>query len=972
MSDNYSDEIKPLLKLLRTPAFRFIIVCYNHYNPVRRLEQDIRQHFPDRPFFKTNAQKTNYQNITSAYFELGEGFFWIENFDDVLDEERNSLGQETPQMVQNNERRRHITAGLNLRRDKLAKLPIAFFILVPASNRELYVRSIMKKMPDLWSFRSIIIDLSIDLTQLPRIPQEIQSLDLLPVFENTTLGGETIEEKQAELERLTTALSSVPEHEQAYRNTLIQQINELNRYIEGVTKGVISERSASVINSKNVVSGSTIHAGRDIHIGDKKEEHYHHYGDRKIPRALTANPFQPEVFLGREADLQAIHDQLFSGDNLLLLVNGVGGVGKTSIASRYYHIYQHKYAHTAWLLSEKSIANALLLLADPLGLQFDERMGTEGRLELLLTAMANLEKPCLLVLDNANELPDLDANYQALRRLSNVHLLLTTRISNFEKAEKLSIDGLPEAEALALFEGYYRPLGDEERALFFQIREAVGGNTLVIELLAKNLAIFNKLKTNYALGALLADLQEKGLLRLTRSQEVRTDYQSKGGQMRREKPEDVIAAMYDLGELPREEVALLSVFAVLPAESIGFETLEGLLPGLENLETGLLALAQKGWIEYNEAGNAFKCSPVVQKIVRWKNAELRADCAVLVDALNEKLDYESGTGRMLNAVNAEALHFVHYAESVVLNWPEPTTAISKLAGRVGHFHKLTGNLDRALYHYQRKVQVNEALYAFEPDNLYTKRSLAISYSECGSIYFHKGDFKQAIALYETSHKIFRELYESYPQFKNDFAISYERLGDTHLVMGNLEQALTFFEEYNLLKKELYETFLQDGNFKDGLAVSYGKLGDIHTEIGKLEQALTFFRQFNDLAKELYEDSPQNMYFKDILTVSYGKLGETHYALGNLDQALTFFDQANKLAGQLYDDFPQNVSFKNRLAASYSKLGVLYRDQGDKAKAKAYFHECYPLWKSLSEAHPSYAEFRKNFEWVKNALEEMGD
>jgi|GEM_PF-1467586 hypothetical protein len=227
----------------------------------------------------------------------------------------------------------------------------------------------------------------------------------------------------------------------------------------------------NISDLKNAAVQSPIQAEK-VHFGDVI-----HYGDHPIPRALTKAPFFPETFLGREADLRRIRERLLAPDgHFLLLVNGEGGMGKTTLASKYYHDYQHEYAHTAWLLSEKSIANALLLLADPLGLQFDERMGTEGRLDLLLVAMANLEKPCLLVLDNANELPDLDANYQHLRRLSHVHLLLTTRISNFEKAETLHIDGLPETEALALFEDYYRPLREEERALFFQIREAVGGN----------------------------------------------------------------------------------------------------------------------------------------------------------------------------------------------------------------------------------------------------------------------------------------------------------------------------------------------------------------------------------------------------------------------------------------------------------------------------------------------------------------
>src|SRR5690606_33540111 len=129
-------------------------------------------------------------------------------------------------------------------------------------------------------------------------------------------------------------------------------------------------------------------------------------GERRIPHALTPPPFLTEIFLGRQDDLQLIHDKLFAPGSNLLLVNGEGGIGKTTIASKYYHTYQHEYIHVAWVLSEKSIANALLLLAVPLGLQFDERQDTKQRLEALLTAMMNLEKPCLLVVDNANELPD--------------------------------------------------------------------------------------------------------------------------------------------------------------------------------------------------------------------------------------------------------------------------------------------------------------------------------------------------------------------------------------------------------------------------------------------------------------------------------------------------------------------------------------------------------------------------------------
>ena len=40
MLDNYDEETKPLFKLLKTEAFRFVIVRYNHFSFVQQLEID--------------------------------------------------------------------------------------------------------------------------------------------------------------------------------------------------------------------------------------------------------------------------------------------------------------------------------------------------------------------------------------------------------------------------------------------------------------------------------------------------------------------------------------------------------------------------------------------------------------------------------------------------------------------------------------------------------------------------------------------------------------------------------------------------------------------------------------------------------------------------------------------------------------------------------------------------------------------
>lgn len=259
--------------------------------------------------------------------------------------------------------------------------------------------------------------------------------------------------------------------------------------------------------------------------------------------------------------------------NFLMLVNGQGGIGKTSFAAKYWEHYQDDYSHLAFLFVESGITNALLSLRQELGLKF-EKETTEQQLQILIETVANLQKPCLLILDNANSEADLNANIVALRRCSNFHILMTSRLADYTQAQKYAIGALSKENALAVFKEHYKASEESETPLFYQIFEAIGGNTLLVELFAKNLNNFNnKFRKRYTLQNLLDDLQ-KGLTQLSQSKKVHTAYQAKGTGFRNETPQAIILAMYDLTELSEAEKALLSVFAVLPAENIGFETLE--------------------------------------------------------------------------------------------------------------------------------------------------------------------------------------------------------------------------------------------------------------------------------------------------------------------------------------------------------------------------------------------------------------
>jgi tetratricopeptide (TPR) repeat protein len=240
MLDNYAEETQPLFKLLRTPAFRFVVVRFNHYSLVRRLQSDLLAQFPDRKVSTINTEKATYEEILKTYLEQEEGFFFLENFEDILKRDADSLGKVTPEMAKNNKRRSSIAAGLNMRRDKLAKSPIAIVAFVFASAGEHYARSLMEKMPDLWSFRSLLLDMKLEQEKQEVLLNKFPKMH--PKLERTTdvssLGGLSKEEKLSELDRLLVQVNETPASEINYSRNLYGQIailqKETGQYNEAI------------------------------------------------------------------------------------------------------------------------------------------------------------------------------------------------------------------------------------------------------------------------------------------------------------------------------------------------------------------------------------------------------------------------------------------------------------------------------------------------------------------------------------------------------------------------------------------------------------------------------------------------------------------------------------------------------------------------------------------------------------------
>lgn len=694
-------------------------------------------------------------------------------------------------------------------------------------------------------------------------------------------------------------------------NIVIQDINGSHIYLNSDedVKRLLDEHKDKIDHIIDLLrshpsTNSQQFANKIFQIRSIGTAHFHFYSESKKQHHLVTPPFVADVFLGREQELNDIYEHLTKSN--ILLISGAGGVGKTTLASHYYHKYSSSYKHLGWILGEPNISSALLGLADSIGLQFEDKQSQTERLQKLLTTIADLPERILLIFDNINELSDLKENYQNLRRLTNADLLITTRITKFEQAPVYRIGGLPVEQAKELFKTYYNDHNDRDDELLENLYKAIDGNTLVIELLAKNLQQFNQLEIKYPLSSLLDNLENQGLFSI-HSKSVNTDYHQSDGATQ------IIAAMYDLGKLEPEEKRIMSIFAVLPPEGISFRNLSSLLPKTTKIDDLITSLTQRGWLDLFEEQKTFKCSPVIQSIVREKNHNLRLDCQELVEALknNMRTAWEEYYQN-----HEQAILFNRYATSLLVFFKEADNDLAILNDKIGCFYETSGNLILALEYFNQFYRIETSLATANPDNLY----------------FTKG-----------------------------LAVAAERLGDIYSSLGEFDKALEYFREYESLGSKLSQIDTENVDYISMLSIAYAWLGQTYLALNDLDSSLSFFERYNALCLMLTEKDPNNSGYKNRLSHSYAKLGQIHVSIENFHQADAFFKARNSISEQIFKDCPDNLTFKNSFADSLAKMGMIQLINSDFSSAKNHLAEyCRIVEELYSQAQDNNWVIKSNY------------
>lgn len=698
------------------------------------------------------------------------------------------------------------------------------------------------------------------------------------------------------------------------------------------------------------------------------------------PKELnTIQMATPRKIIGRTYEVQHIMERL-NKDNSLLLVSGIGGIGKTVTANYYYTLFHDLYQHILWLQGGQDLETALLFdagLHESLGLSeklrplmpYDRSENKSYALAILEKALKNLSPRTLFLIDNASE-TDFRTIQKWQSTFKQFHFLITSRAQN-TNLNTYTLGVLPREDALALFYTHYT--FEQDDAIATQILEQLHDHTLLIELVAKAgqegaiplQKLLEFLQTGY--------IQHEGLQYKIDINEVLPDRIPE-----EERIINYIRLLFNtILKLDDDEQQILLSLAALPKtphdRDILLKILEGTpkkkdQPPLTPNETIdiLNVLFGKGYLQRHgeQKKHHYSLHPLI-------GAATRENIPPTVEKLERVIDNVAGLLSIDqtkdNPVNK--FPFIPFGEAVLALFTEASDEeIGRLQNELAIVLQALGD------YYGAKALLEKALHSDEKKYGKNHPNTAISYSNLATALQALGDYAGAKVLLEKAlHSDELNFGENHPNTAvrySNLALVLQDLGDYTGAKVLLEKALhsdevNFGENHPATARSYSNlaTVLQDLRdyagaeryLKKSLAVFTKELGENHPNVAVLSSNLAAVLQ--DLgdylgAKKLFEKA---LYIDEVnfgknhpaTAVSYSNLALVLKYFGDYAGAKVLLEKTMKsMEGNFGEDHP-NTSY------SYSNLATVLQSLGDYEKAFTLSSKAYRSYANqLGEQHPN--------------------
>ncbi len=649
--------------------------------------------------------------------------------------------------------------------------------------------------------------------------------------------------------------------------------------------------------------------------------------------SIRPNP----LFVGREDELKELAKYLKGGESVAIgqvaAATGMGGIGKTQLASEFAHRYGQYFAGGVYWLSFASpelVPNEVAACGDP----GDERP-QEEQVRQVLSEWKN-QKPRLLIFDNCEDAKLLT---KWLPPTGGSRVLVTSRQSSWDPGmgvRHYPLGLFEKSESLALLRKFRGEKATSDKDLN-EIADELGDLPLALHMAGSHLRTY---RHEITARQYLEAIRKPGLLEHVSMKKgefsptghdlhVGRTFAVSVGRLNEEDESDLMAL---------EQLVRVACYA--PGELIPRGLLKGSM-GEEVDDTqfadGVERLLGLGLVEEDEAGDV-RMHRLVSSFVRQTRpieAALQAD----EQAVSDKA-YEANESGYPSRMQPLLAHLKYLTDRALKREDERSAA---LAINLGYYLRMIADYAGARPYYEQALAIRRKVQGEEHPKT------ANCLNNLGGVLQDMGDYEGAREYYEQSLEICRKvLGEEHPYT----ATSLNNLGLLLQDMGDYEGARPYYEQSLAIRRKV------QGEEHPDTATSLNNLGLLLQALGDYEGARPYYEQSLAIRRKvLGAEHPDT-------ATSLNNLGLLLQAMGDYEGAREYYELSLAISRKvLGEEHPHT-------AISLNNLGFLLAAMGDYEGARPYLEQSLAISrKVLGEEHPDTASGLNNLGGV---LKAMGD
>ncbi|MFZ2967602.1 MAG: tetratricopeptide repeat protein [Sulfuricurvum sp.] len=523
-----------------------------------------------------------------------------------------------------------------------------------------------------------------------------------------------------------------------------------------------------------------------------------------VPKNL-ASTLTPTLahFVGRESELEEIEQRL-KEDSMLLLLNGIGGIGKSTLASYYFHHHKERFDHYGYVQVDEAIE---LNFQKAFRTSLDLKNETlEESFEEAISKLSNLSGKKLLVIDDLKVASD-SPSLRAILGLAHCGFtLLFTSRTTFPHLPHRFIEHLPLPQAKELFGKHYRKAVDEEK--LEQLLRIIDSHTLLIELIAKIMV-----EEGYAL--------EKILTQLSQGEMVTIEYTDDEGRLAM--INDRLNRLFNLQNLSETYLLLLKKFVILPSADLPFGELSEILG--ETAQGRLTFLVKRGWLIGGE--ESYKLHPILHAYLLANTPPTREEISPQFDFFMNAIRNSSASDEL-----SKKNHDFPYFEAMARFWVKNGSMeddIGYFLGQLGLLYDSIGAYSHALEYHERSLAISQAIG--------DKSGEGTTLNNIGQIYKARGDYTTALTYLQQSLAIRQAIGDKSGEGTtlNNIALIYDARGD-------LTTALTYLQQSLAIRQAIGD--------KSGMCATLFNIGHIHWANDDHDHAIQNWVEVYRIAKQI--------------------------------------------------------------------------------------------------------------------------